>query len=103
VGQRPVLLRNQAAQTGNWLVLRAKGRKSNRFGLGATVRLETSEGLQVREINNVASYLSANDIRLHFGLGKAKSIQRIEILWPSGTHQIQKDLAVNHHLAVEEP
>jgi len=102
VGQRPVLLRN-AAQTGNWLVISAKGRKSNRFGLGATVKLETSGGLQVREINNVASYLSSNDIRLHFGLGKAKIVQRIEVLWPNGTKQILKDIAVNQILVIEEP
>jgi hypothetical protein len=102
VGQRPVLLRN-AAQTGNWLVISAKGRKSNRFGLGATVKLETSEGPQVREINNVASYLSSNDIRLHFGLGKAKIVQRIEVLWPNGTKQILKDIAINQILVVEEP
>ena len=103
VGQRPVLLRNQGVQAGNWVVISAKGRKSNRFGLGATVKLETSEGVQVREINNVASYLSSNDIRLHFGLGKAKTIQRIEVLWPSGIKQILKDVAVNQILVIEEP
>jgi hypothetical protein len=103
VGQRPVLLRNQGVQSGNWVVISAKGTKSNRFGLGATVKLETSEGQQVREINNVASYLSSNDTRLHFGLGKAKIIQRIEILWPSGTRQMLKDIAVNQILVVEEP
>jgi hypothetical protein len=103
VGQRPVLLRNQGVQSGNWVVISAKGTKSNRFGVGATVKLETSEGQQVREINNVASYLSSNDIRLHFGLGKAKIIQRIEILWPSGTRQMLKDIAVNQILVVEEP
>jgi hypothetical protein len=102
VGQRPVLLRN-GARTGNWLVISARGRKSNRFGLGATVTLETSEGQQVREITNVASYLSSNDIRLHVGLGSAKGVQRIEILWPSGTKQILKDIAVNQILVVEEP
>jgi enediyne biosynthesis protein E4 len=102
VGQRPVLLRNQGGQAGNWLVISAKGSKSNRFGLGATVRLETSAGLQVREVNNVASYLSSNDTRLHFGLGKARIIQRIEVLWPSGTKQILQDIAVNQFLVIEE-
>jgi hypothetical protein len=45
VGQRPVLLRNQGVRAGNWILIRARGRKSNSFGLGATVRLETSEGV----------------------------------------------------------
>jgi hypothetical protein len=57
----------------------------------------------VREINNVASYLSANDIRLHVGLGTAKIVQQIEVLWPSGTRQILKDVGVNQILVVEEP
>ena len=59
--------------------------------------------LQVREINNVASYLSANDIRLHVGLGTAKSIQQIDVLWPSGTKQTLKDVAVNQILVIKEP
>jgi hypothetical protein len=102
LGQRPVLLRNLGARTGNWITIRAKGTKSNGFGLGATVKLQTSEGLQVREINNVASYLSSNDVRLHFGLGPAKIVQQIEIIWPGGTRQILKDVPVNQILVVEE-
>ena len=56
-----------------------------------------------REINNVASYLSSNDIRLHVGLGTAKIIQQIEVLWPSGAKQTLKDVAVNQILTVKEP
>jgi len=103
LGQHPVLLRNQGVQHGNWIILRAKGKKSNTFGLGATVKVQTSQGVQVREINNVASYLSSNDIRLHVGVGAAPIIQQIEILWPSGTRQVLRDVAVNQILAVEEP
>ena len=103
LGQRPVVLRNQGVRAGNWIMIRARGRKSNSFGLGATVKLETSEGLQVREINNVASYLSSSDVRLHVGLGGAKTIQQIEVLWPSGTRQVLKDVAVNQILVIEEP
>jgi enediyne biosynthesis protein E4 len=103
LNQRAVLLRNSGARTGNWIAIRAKGTKSNAFGLGATVTIETSEGRQVREINNVASYLSSNDIRLHVGLGAAKVIRRIELLWPSGARQVLTDVAVNRILTIEEP
>jgi hypothetical protein len=106
VGQRPALLRNQgpqAASGGNWLMVRAKGTKSNGFGLGATVQVQTAAGRQVREINNVASYQSSNDIRLHFGLGPAKTIQQIDVLWPSGTKQTLKDVAANQILLIQEP
>jgi hypothetical protein len=102
VGRPAVLLKNQAGKRGNWIVIRAVGTKSNRFGLGATVTVETSEGVQVGEINNVASYQSSNDIRAHFGLGIAKSIKQIEIAWPSGTKQILKDVAVNQILTIKE-
>ena len=83
-------------------MIRAKGKKSNAFGLGAAVTIETSEGRQIREINNVASYLSSNDVRLHVGLGAAKIIQRLEIRWPDGTRQVLNGVAVNQMLTIEE-
>jgi hypothetical protein len=103
VGQRAVLLRNAGGPAGNWIMIRAKGKKSNRFGLGATVTIETSEGRQVREINNTASYISSNDVRLHVGLGAAKIIRQIEVLWPSGARQVLKDVTVNQVLVIDEP
>jgi hypothetical protein len=103
LGQRPVLLRNEGVRSGNWITIRAKGRKGNSFGLGATVKLETSVGQQIREINNVASYLSSSDVRLHFGLGAAKTIRQIEVLWPGGAKQILKNVGVNQILVIEEP
>jgi hypothetical protein len=102
VGRPAVLLKNQGSARGNWIMIRAQGAKSNRFGLGATVRVHTSNGVQVREINNVASYLSSNDIRLHLGLGAATSIQQIDVLWPSGTKQTLKDVTVNQILVIKE-
>jgi hypothetical protein len=103
VGRPAVLLKNQGTGGGNWIIIRVLGSKSNGFGLGATARVQTSNGLQVREINNVASYLSANGIPLHVGLGAVKTIQQIEVLWPSGTRQVLKDVAVNQILVIKEP
>jgi enediyne biosynthesis protein E4 len=102
LGRRAVLLRNRGVSKGSWIEIRAEGTTSNKFGLGATVRVQTPGTLQVREINNAASYQSANDIRLHVGLGTAKTIPQIEILWPSGTRQVLKDVAVNQILTVKE-
>ena len=103
LNERAVLLKNQGARGGNWIMIRAKGKKSNAFGLGATVTVETTEGRQVREINNTASYVSSNDVRLHVGLGAARVIRYIEVLWPSGMRQVLKDVAVNQMLTIEEP
>lgn len=103
LGQRPVLLRNQATRGGNWIIVRAQGSKSNSYGVGSTVRLETAGGVQVREINNVASYMSSSDVRLHFGLGNVKTVRQIEVLWPSGTKQTLRDVAASQILVIKEP
>jgi len=103
VGRRPVLLKNQGPRGGHWIQIRAEGTASNRFGLGATVRVRTATRLQVREINNVASYLSSSDTRLHVGLGSDTIIQELEILWPSGRRQVLKDVAADQILTVKEP
>ena len=103
LGRAPVLLRNQGSQHNNWLAIRAKGTSSNGFGLGARVTLETPAGAQLQEISNVASYLSSNDIRLHFGLGKMASVPRIDVLWPSGTKQTLAGVPANQILTIEEP
>jgi hypothetical protein len=102
LGRRAVLLRNRGVSKGHWLEIRAEGSPSNRFGLGATVRVQTPGRVQVREINTAASYLSANDTRLHVGLGDAKTAALIEILWPSGTKQVLKDVPANQILVVKE-
>jgi len=102
-GQPPLLLRNQGAPGGNWIMIRGQGTKSNVFGLGARVTVETAGRQQVGEINNVASYQSSNDVRLHFGLGNAKTINRIDVVWPSGAKQVLTDVAVNQVLVIKEP
>jgi hypothetical protein len=103
LGQAPSLLRNENPKGGNWLMVRAQGSKSNLFGLGARVEVETPAGVQVREINNVASYLSASDIRVHFGLGAATTITRVRVVWPSGATQLLEGVAINQILVVKEP
>jgi enediyne biosynthesis protein E4 len=103
VGEAPLLLWNAGTRQGNWLVLSARGTASNRFGLGARVLVEAAGQRQVREINNAASYQSANDVRLHVGLGTATVADRIEIRWPSGRLQELRDVPANRVLVVEEP
>jgi hypothetical protein len=101
-GRAPALLRNEGGGAGNWLLIRARAKKGNTFGMGATFRVETPAGVQVREVNNAASYLSANDVRLHVGVGAAKVVPRIEITWPSGAKQTLTNVAANQILDVKE-
>jgi len=102
VGRPAVLLKNLGTRRGNWLEIRAKGTRSNAFGLGTTVRVEAGGKTQVREITNVASYLSSNDTRLHVGLGSAPSA-RLELLWPSGRRQTLTEVRANQVIVVTEP
>jgi hypothetical protein len=103
VGEKPALLRNDGARSGNWLSIRAQGSRSNRFGLGTRVDVTVGGKVQSLEITNVASYLSSSDTRLHIGAGAAKVVERIELLWPSGERQALRDVPVNQVLVVKEP
>ena len=57
----------------------------------------------MREVNNVASYESSNDVRVHFGLAQAKIIDRLTVYWPSGKVQVLQNVKVNQQLIVDEP
>jgi hypothetical protein len=102
VGRRPVILRNEGVRAGNWLLIRAQAKKGNTFGMGVTVRIQTGGGVQVREVNSTASYLSANDVRLHVGVGAAKVVPQIDVLWPSGAKQTLKEVPVNQVFVIKE-
>ncbi|MDQ6706648.1 MAG: CRTAC1 family protein [Acidobacteriota bacterium] len=79
----PSLLRNDVRGNHHWIKLKLRGVKSNRSAIGARVTVRYAECVQVQEVMSQSSYLSANDSRLHFGLGAA-TVANIEIRWPSG-------------------
>jgi hypothetical protein len=58
--------------------------------------------MQVDEVRSGGSYLSQNDLRIHFGLGDASKVDRLEIRWPSGRTEVLADLAANHFYSVKE-
>ena len=101
-GQPPFLMRNDGGNRNHWIAIKARGTVSNTFGLGAKVRVESGSRVQVKEINNVGSYLSSHDIRLYFGLGSEQKVKRIEIIWPSGNKQILRDIPADQILLIEE-
>jgi hypothetical protein len=97
LGGHPQVFLNHGGKQ-HWLVLKLRGTRSNRDGLGARVRVNG----QTRFATTAGSYLSASDKRLHFGLGKAETA-KIEIAWPSGARQILNDVRANQFLDVVEP
>jgi hypothetical protein len=80
----PMILRNQGSDGNHWVGLELQGTKSNRLAIGARVQITAGGMTQSDEVRSGGSYLSQNDLRLHFGLGSAKSIDSLEIRWPSG-------------------
>jgi len=101
-GDFPSLLRNGGGNANNWLTVQLVGTKSNRDGIGASLKL-TSEGfVQVEQAKGGMSYMSASDPRIHFGLGKRAKIASLEITWPSGQVDRLTNVPINQIITVKE-
>ena len=98
----PMILKNHGAADRNWVSFDLSGSKSNRMAIGARIKLTAGNMTQTDEVHSGGSYLSQNDTRLHFGLGPAKKIDRVEIRWPSGAVETLGDLPVNRFYSVLE-
>jgi hypothetical protein len=99
------LLRNDGGDAaGGWIAIRLRGVRSNRDALGARVVVTTGSRRQVQEVRSGSSYLSQNDPRLHFGLGRAERVDRIEIHWPRKGAPVERlgPLPANRFVTVEE-
>jgi hypothetical protein len=97
LGGHPQVFANRGGSA-HWLTISLRGTRSNRDGLGARVQVNG----QTRFATTAGSYESANDKRLHFGLGTAKTA-KVEVLWPSGAHQVLNDVTEDQFLEVREP
>ena len=84
---RWLLLHNQTVSHNHFLILELEGTASNRDAVGARVAVTASGRTQVAARSGGGSYLSASDHRLHFGLGPAEFMDRVEVTWPSGRHE----------------
>jgi hypothetical protein len=101
--EAPSLLKQAVNPPGHWVILQLIGTRSNRSGIGARVKLTANGHAQTEEVRSGGSYLSQNDLRLHFGLGGASRIDQIQISWPSGQNQVLHDLACDRVVPIREP
>jgi hypothetical protein len=83
----PSVFLNETRNANHRVLFRLIGTKSNRSAIGARMSLSTSKMTQIDEVHGGGSYNSTDDTRLHFGLGSEGTINRIEVLWPSGLRQ----------------
>jgi enediyne biosynthesis protein E4 len=104
----PQLIRCDSKLSNNWIKVRTIGTKSNRSGIGARLKCvtqpkdEPKPHVQIDEVRSGGSYISQNDLRVHFGLGKAEKVDLLEIRWPSGQVDTLKDVKPNQLIYVKE-
>jgi enediyne biosynthesis protein E4 len=105
----PQLLRCDSTLKRNWIKIKLVGVKSNRSGIGSRVIVtartvpDASKPLvQMDELRSGGSYFSQNDLRMHFGLDQAKTVEMVEIRWLSGQVDQLKNLEVNQLYVIQE-
>jgi len=89
MNELPSLLKNVGGSKGNWIKIKLVGTKCNRTAIGARVRVITGKHIQMDEVSSGTSVMSQNDLRLHFGLGKAETVDVIEVKWPT-TQKVER-------------
>ncbi len=96
MNDRPTLLRNDTETGNNWMALKLVGKSRNRDAIGARVVARRSKAsLQLAEVRSGGSYLSHNDMRVHFGLGRRTNVPPVRVRWPDGTIERFEGLAPN--------
>jgi hypothetical protein len=106
-GEDAQLFRNEGgsgAATGknHWLEVRLIGTKSNRDGIGAALKITAGDFTSYDQAKGGMSYCSAQDPRIHFGLGTHAKIDALEISWPSGAHEVIRDISSDQIVTIQE-
>jgi hypothetical protein len=99
---QPYFFKNEGPRR-NYVAFRLHGTKSNRDAIGAVVRLYQKGKVMTRQVQSSGGYLAQCSRTIHFGLGDNTEIDRVEITWPSGTHQRLDSVKVNARQDVSEP
>jgi hypothetical protein len=97
----PSLLRNQSPPATGWLLVKLIGTKTNRAAIGSRVSVDANNWRQVQEVRSGGSFCSQNDLRLHFGLGKAKDA-RMQVRWLGGAEDVFEHIAANRLVVIQE-
>ncbi len=101
--EEPISIYRNNSSEANRIMVELRGSRSNKRGIGATVRLETAAGKQVRFLTLTRGYLACSEALVHFGLGSEKEIKKLTVLWPSGHFQEFENLESNQKFIITEP
>ncbi len=102
VGEPPTLLINRTPSSNHAVLFKLIGVKSNKAAIGARVTVTAGDLMQFNEVRGGGSYMSQNDLRLHFGLGQRQTMDTVEIAWPSGQKQVFKGLTADFIYTIVE-
>jgi len=104
LAEKPRILMNNALNGNHWLLFDLRGHRSNRDAIGARIKVVTGSGRSLyNHVTTSVGFMSSSDRRVHFGLGAEKSIQSVEIRWPSGIVQNLGAIPVDQIARIEEP
>jgi len=98
----PMILQPQGGPANHWISFALEGTRSNRLALNARVKVIAGDLVQTDVVLSGGSYLSQNDLRLHFGLGSKDHVDRVEILWPDGKMEVRSNLAADRFYTIKE-
>ena len=102
LNEKPQLLINTTQNKNHWILLKLVGRKDNRDGIGTRIKITTAEGVQYNHVTTAVGYSSSSDKRVHFGLGNASIIDKIELFWPTGVKQVLTNVKADQILTIVE-
>src|SRR5437868_1806585 len=101
LNEPPSLLRNDVSGSNHWIKVKLIGTKSNRSAIGARVTAHYAGNVQAQEVLSQASFYSANDLRLHFGLGTAENAN-LDIRWPNGATERMSKIPADRLVTIRE-
>ena len=102
VHDRPDIFRTERLTDHHWLTVKLAGTTSNRDAIGARVRVVAADLTLVDEVRGGGSYLSQNDLRVHYGLGGNGGPVRVEVRWPNGKEEKWEGVAINKIVTLTE-
>jgi enediyne biosynthesis protein E4 len=103
LNDRPSLYRNDGGNRNHWIGFRLEGTRSNRSAIGARVEIEGHGRKQTSTVLSGSSYLSQDDLRVHFGLGEAAQVEQVRIRWPNGNTQELGGFDADQYVTLREP
>jgi hypothetical protein len=98
----PMILRPEGGPKNHWISFQLEGVKCNRLALNARVRATAGDLVQFGEVLSGGSYLSQNDLRIHFGLAGHERVEKAEVLWPDGKVETLTNLVADRFYSVKE-